>query len=93
MSQPTLHVVVHGHVQGVGFRFHALKEAEKLDVGGWVRNRDDGTVEVYADGDPTRLESLLTWLRQGPRDASVTRVDADWAATDEPAFPHFTILG
>ena len=93
MSQPTLRVVVHGHVQGVGFRFHVLNEAEKLDVGGWVRNRDDGTVEVFADGDSDRLKSLLTWLRQGPDAARVTGVDVDWDTTEEPTSRHFTILG
>ena len=93
MPQPSLHAVVHGRVQGVGFRFYTLEEAEKLGVGGWVRNRDDGTVEVYADGESSQLESFLTWLERGPRSATVTRVDTHWDTTEEPVFPHFTIRG
>ena len=73
-------VVVHGQVQGVGFRWACHREAERLGVRGWVRNRPDGTVEAVAEGEPDAVEWLLAWARSGPRHAVVDRVEA----TDEP---------
>ncbi|HET7466956.1 MAG TPA: acylphosphatase [Candidatus Dormibacteraeota bacterium] len=75
-----LHAVVHGDVQGVGFRYFVMRSARPLGVRGWVRNRDDGSVELTAEGDRAALEQLLRAVHQGPRSAHVTRVDADWAA-------------
>ncbi len=81
-DQARLEAVVHGFVQGVSFRYYTVREAARLDVTGWVRNRWDGTVEVVAEGDRSRLEELLAWLEHGPSAAEVERVDARWA---EPA--------
>ncbi|MBF4600299.1 acylphosphatase [Frigoribacterium sp. VKM Ac-1396] len=67
--------LVHGSVQGVGFRFSTEGEADRLEVGGFVRNRPDGTVEVEVEGRPDRVALLLEWLREGPRGARVHRVD------------------
>ncbi|NRD25202.1 acylphosphatase [Frigoribacterium sp. VKM Ac-2836] len=67
--------LVHGSVQGVGFRFSTEGEADRLDVGGFVRNRPDGTVEVEVEGRPDRVALLLEWLDEGPRGARVDRVD------------------
>ncbi len=67
--------VVHGSVQGVGFRFSCAREAERLGVHGWVRNRSDGTVEAVVQGDPDAVDELLAWLRHGPRFADVSGVD------------------
>jgi acylphosphatase len=75
-----LHAVVHGRVQGVGFRATTQYEAKKLGLSGWVRNRADGTVEVDAEGDRTHLESFLAFLQRGPLGAHVDAVDADWPA-------------
>ncbi|OOF42894.1 acylphosphatase [Rodentibacter rarus] len=65
---------IYGRVQGVGFRYFTWKEAEKLGIKGTVRNRDDGSVEVIAQGDDTQLRAFDQWLRQGPRTANVIRV-------------------
>jgi acylphosphatase len=73
-------VVVHGQVQGVGFRWACRREAERLGVRGWVRNRADGTVEAVAEGEPDAVEGFLAWTRHGPRHAVVDRVEA----TEEP---------
>jgi acylphosphatase len=74
--------VVDGIVQGVNFRASTRREALRLGLRGWVRNLPDGTVEVLADGDASRLEELLRWLHQGPRSARVTRVEVEWGAGD-----------
>ncbi|MBI4771245.1 MAG: acylphosphatase [Chloroflexi bacterium] len=74
-----LHAIVHGHVQGVGFRFFVLRAVEDLPVTGWVRNRRDGTVEVEAEGAAAALQALLAHLQQGPHGAYVTRVEATWS--------------
>ena len=68
-------IVVHGRVQGVGYRYSCEMVAERLGVSGWVRNRDDGTVEAVAEGDESAVESLIEWARQGPRHADVARVE------------------
>jgi acylphosphatase len=75
-----LHAVVHGDVQGVGFRYFVIDQARPLGVRGWVRNRPDGTVEITAEGERVTLEGLLDVVRLGPRGATVTDVEVRWAA-------------
>lgn len=58
---------IHGQVQGGGFRFATLHQAKQLGLSGYVRNQDDGSVEVVACGESERVEHLLAWLRQGGR--------------------------
>ena len=70
-----IEAVVHGHVQGVGFRFFVISCASELGVTGWVANRADGTVQVVAEGEPASLEALLAALHDGPPGAEVTAVD------------------
>jgi acylphosphatase len=67
--------VVHGRVQGVGFRWFVEREAHILGVAGWVRNRTDGRVEVLAQGTSEQLSSLRDRLQQGPRAARVDDVE------------------
>lgn len=64
-------VVVTGIVQGVGFRFSAQREAARLNVTGWVRNRPDGSVEAAVQGDEEPVTDMLRWLRTGPNSANV----------------------
>ena len=71
---------VHGDVQGVGFRYFLMREAQRLGLRGWVRNRDDGTVEFIAEGSRADLERLRQTAERGPRMARVDRVDARWSA-------------
>jgi len=73
-----LHAVVHGDVQGVGFRYFVTRAARPLGIRGWVRNRPDGSVELTAEGERPVLEQLLQAVRTGPRAAHVSRVDEDW---------------
>lgn len=68
-----------GDVQGVGFRYFLMREAHALGLSGWVRNRDDGTVEFVAEGPRTDLERLLAAARRGPSHARVSDVRAEWS--------------
>lgn len=67
------HYLVKGRVQGVGFRWFVQREASEIGLRGWVRNTDEGHVEVLAAGDPEDLAELKDALRKGSRGS---RVDA-----------------
>ena len=69
-------LVVHGRVQGVGYRDAAVQAAFSLGVKGWVRNRSDGTVEAHAQGSPDAVDRYVEWCKQGPPLARVLKVDA-----------------
>jgi acylphosphatase len=83
------HITVTGVVQGVGFRYFVRSTAAGLGLGGHVRNRPDGSVEVIAEGDRPAVSAFLGELRVGPRHAHVTGVDVEW---QEPKmdFKNFT---
>jgi acylphosphatase len=68
-------VVVHGFVQGVGFRDTVRWRAQQRGVSGWVRNRGDGAVEAAFEGDPDSVERMVELMYEGPRGAAVERVD------------------
>jgi len=83
--------LVSGMVQGVGFRFYAQRAAERLGLSGYVTNRHDGRVEVYAIGEPESLRNLLIELRHGPRGASVSDVAEEEANILDEYSSSFTI--
>jgi acylphosphatase len=72
--------VVHGRVQGVGFRYCAIREAKRLGVRGTVRNTPGGAVEILAEADEAALALFAAWLKRGPPGAHVRSVDLDWVA-------------
>jgi acylphosphatase len=74
-------LIVHGQVQGVGFRWAIARAAQSRGVSGWVTNRADGTVEALLEGEPDEVESVVRLAREGPRGAQVERVDI---AEEEP---------
>jgi acylphosphatase len=80
-------LVIRGRVQGVGYREWMVREAQRLGVSGWVRNRSDGAVEALVYGDVDAVEELLRGCRRGPRMAAVSRIEEDWA--DPPDAPGF----
>jgi acylphosphatase len=73
-----VYLLLSGRVQGVGFRDFTRRTAQRLGVGGWVRNLPGGQVEVVADGERPALESLVTALRHGPSGALVLDVREEW---------------
>lgn len=75
MQVRTIRLCIRGRVQGVGFRDALSREAERLGLAGWVRNRADGDVEAVAQGDAAGLEALVAWARRGPPAARVVGVD------------------
>jgi acylphosphatase len=70
-------------VQGVGFRYFVERAANSIGVRGWVRNRDEGDVEVYATGDAAQLNELAGMLWKGPQWAEVRGVDEAEAALEQ----------
>jgi acylphosphatase len=68
-------VIVHGRVQGVGFRYTIARAAASRGLGGWVRNRPDGTGEAVFEGEPQAVESLVRLTEDGPRGAEVEHVE------------------
>lgn len=77
MVSTAIRATVHGQVQGVGFRDATVRRAHALDVLGWVRNGEDGTVLVHAEGGEEAVEALLAFLHDGPRGAYVDAVDVE----------------
>jgi acylphosphatase len=82
-----LDAVVHGLVQGVGFRYFAWREAQDLDLEGWVANEADGSVRCVVQGPRTRVEALLRRLEAGPAGAIVDHVRATWLPASGPLGP------
>lgn len=82
---------VFGIVQGVGFRYFTWREATKIGVKGFVRNRQDGSVEVVATGTEEQITALHNWLMQGPRTATVEHVIAQCYDGSE-VFEGFNVL-
>ena len=86
MTALTRRLLIHGRVQGVGFRWALTAEARKRGLSGWVRNRSDGSVEALISGPPEAVEALTAWAHRGPPQAHVARViwqdEADGTAAD-----------
>ena len=79
-------LVIRGTVQGVGYRESMLDIAREHGVVGWVRNRYDGTVDAFVQGDADAVERVIAWCRRGPSTARVTAVEPN----EENASPELT---
>jgi len=91
MALKQVHLVVRGRVQGVYFRASTQREAKRLGLGGWVKNRPDGAVEILAEGEEDSLKMLVAWANKGPSAARVERVDVRWRGFLGD-FPDFRIV-
>ncbi|AUX26560.1 MULTISPECIES: acylphosphatase [Sorangium] len=78
MGLKQVQLFVRGRVQGVFFRASTQREAKRLGLTGWVKNRADGSVEVLAEGEEDELKELIAWANRGPSAARVERVDVRW---------------
>jgi acylphosphatase len=78
MATKRVELVIRGRVQGVFFRAATQREARRLGVTGYVKNRADGSVEVLAEGDEDAIRELSTWAHHGPSAARVDAVDVRW---------------
>jgi len=74
MVDKYVHIKVKGYVHGVGFRFYAIRYADKLNINGTVRNKYDGSVEIYAEGDERDINSFIEVIKRGPGSAIVREV-------------------
>jgi len=86
----TYQIIISGRVQGVSFRYFTLKNARQLGLKGWVKNLDDGSVEVVVQCQPEELAPFLKILERGPMLARVERVECREIATSE-IYSQFTI--
>ncbi|MFZ2302367.1 MAG: acylphosphatase [Gallionella sp.] len=89
-SKKALHLVIHGRVQGVYFRDSMRREAQRLGVAGWVRNRSDGTVEAVVQGEPADVDAIVRWAHRGPERAHVERVEV---GPHEGKYSNFEVIG
>lgn len=87
---PTIHLIIKGKVQGVFYRASAKDVAEVIGVTGWVKNTEEGNVEIMASGTEDQLQQLIAWCKQGPSKATVT--DVLLINKKEQPFKDFKIL-
>lgn len=78
MALKQLLLIVKGRVQGVYFRASTQREAKRLGLSGWVKNRPDGSVEILAEGEEVSIRELYGWAQKGPSAARVERVETRW---------------
>jgi acylphosphatase len=91
MGQKRLHLVVRGRVQGVYYRASAQREAKRLGLTGWVKNRHDAAVECVVEGEEDQVKDFLSWAQHGPATARVDKAETRWRSyTGE--FADFRIL-
>src|SRR5271163_618407 len=72
MSTKRVHVIVRGRVTGVFFRAAAQREARRLGITGWVKNRPDGGVEILAEAEEDAVKEMISWAQRGPSAGAVT---------------------
>jgi acylphosphatase len=87
----SLKLRIRGTVQGVGYRYAMRREALRLGLAGWVRNRADGSVEALLHGEAAAVDALTAWARIGPPAARVEQVEASAAGPREGAAPGFEL--
>ena len=74
----TVNLTISGKVQGVGFRYFVLRQAQELGITGWVSNKPNGDVEALAQGEKADLEQFIAKVKEGPSFSSVDDVILNW---------------
>jgi len=90
MNLTAKHILVKGKVQGVFFRKNTRQVAETLNIAGWVKNTDEGDVEILAQSNEDTIQQFIAWCRQGPPKAEVRDVQVKDVKPDNN-IKHFTI--
>ncbi len=85
-----LFLKIYGKVHGVCFRMRTQEFAQNLGLTGWVKNVDDDTVEILAQGEKENLDTLEKWVDKGPELAQVEKVESDYREVDKK-FDSFSI--
>lgn len=80
------HLIIQGRVQGVAYRYHMVDEAQRLGLCGWVRNRQDGSVEAVVSGEADAVAAIIAWARHGPPSAEVRHVAVELAEPTSESF-------
>jgi acylphosphatase len=78
MANKRVQLIVKGRVQGVFYRASAQREARRLGVTGWVKNRADGSIEIVAEGEEDAIKEFVGWANHGPTAARVDQADVRW---------------
>jgi acylphosphatase len=86
-----IHVSVDGRVQGVGYREFVRSSADRFGVTGWVRNRNDGSVEARLRGTTEGVEAVIADMRRGPRFAEVATLRIEARPRNEDAWLGFEV--
>ena len=82
----TVNMKITGKVQGVGFRYFVLRQAQDLGIKGWVRNKPNGDVEALAQGEKVDLEQFIAKAKEGPSFSRVEGVSLNWVNEAEQYF-------
>jgi acylphosphatase len=81
-----VNLTISGKVQGVGFRYFVLRQAQKLGINGWVSNKSNGDVEALAQGEKADLEQFIAKVKEGPSFSRVDNVNLEWMNKGEQYF-------
>ncbi len=84
-------LIISGDVVGVGYRAWVVRRAQGLGLTGWVKNREDGAVEIVAEGKKEKLDELIKYCKHGPDVAWVERVEITWLR-ETGEFFNFTVV-
>jgi acylphosphatase len=90
MKKICINAIVSGKVQGVFYRHNTRQKAQSLNITGWVKNNEDGTVELNACGTEENIKNLIDWLQEGPTKATVENVN--WREIPEETHTNFKII-
>jgi acylphosphatase len=78
MATKRVQLIIRGRVTGVFFRAATQREARRLGITGWVKNRNDGSIEFVAEGEEDAIKEIIGWAHHGPSAARVEHVDVRW---------------
>lgn len=87
----TVHIIVTGRVQGVGFRYFTVRCANDLGISGWVRNLPDGSVETAIQGQGEKIEEMIGLLKQGPGAANVSGLKTEEIESESEELSGFAV--